>query len=154
MNPEPSAVESELHEFTITRVFDAPQQVVFDAWIDPEQLTRWFGPRGVHSPLERIDVDPRPGGVWDITMIDDETDAEYPASFEIREISEPDRLVIWAGSRDPDDQGLVTVTFEDVGGKTEMTLHATGVSTSDLDMGIEAGWGSSFDKLADALDRP
>lgn len=54
-------------EFTITRVFDAPRELVFRAWTDPEQLTRWFGPRGVTTPRSSIETDVRPGGDGEFT---------------------------------------------------------------------------------------
>jgi len=53
-------------EITITRVFDAPREMIWDAWTDPEQNVKWWGPRGFTSTIREMDV--RPGGVWKSTM--------------------------------------------------------------------------------------
>jgi hypothetical protein len=65
-------------EFTITREFAAPRELVFRAWTDPEHLTRWYGPRGFTTPRDSIAADVRPGGTWRATMIVDETGQEIP----------------------------------------------------------------------------
>jgi uncharacterized protein YndB with AHSA1/START domain len=57
-----AAILSEESELQITRVFDAPRQLVFKLWTEPEHLARWWGPRGFTTISSRIDV--RPGGLW------------------------------------------------------------------------------------------
>jgi uncharacterized protein YndB with AHSA1/START domain len=142
-------------QFTITRVFDAPREAVFRAWVDPDQIARWFGPKGVHTPRDRISIDPRPGGAWRLVMVGDDDGGEYPAAFVYREVVEPERLVLisslLADPHTPDERSLITVTFADLGGATEMTFHARGYTAAEEEAGLEAGWGSIFHKLADHL---
>jgi uncharacterized protein YndB with AHSA1/START domain len=61
-------MNTEQHILTMTREFDAPREFVFQAFVEPEQLAAWFGPVGVDSPRDRIVVDPRVGGVWQLVM--------------------------------------------------------------------------------------
>ena len=79
--------------FTITRVYDAPREDVFNAWIDPDRLARWFGPRGVHTPRETISIEPAVGGELRLTMVDDASGAEYPALFRFTQLVAPELLV-------------------------------------------------------------
>lgn len=128
-------------EFTIRRVFDAPRELVWKAWTDPDQVARWFGPREISTPRSTIRMDVRPGGTFELTMISDDDGTEYPSGGTFLEVEEPDRLV-W---RDRDIDLLVTITFVDLGGRTEMTCHVVGRTG-----GAEAydGWSTMFDKLA------
>ena len=131
-------------EFTITRVFDAPRELVWQAWTDPEHVARWFGPRGITTPRSTITMDVRPGGTFELTMVSDDDGTEYPSGGTFLEVVEPERLV-W---RDRDIDMTVTITFTDLGGCTEMTCHVVGETG-----GAEAydGWSTMFDKLADAV---
>jgi len=133
-------------EFTITRVFDAPRELVWRAWTDPEHVSRWFGPRGITTPLSTITMDVRPGGTFELTMISDEDGTEYPSGGTFVEVQAPERLV-W---RDRDIDLLVTITFADLGDRTEMTCHVVGRTG-----GAEAyeGWSTMFDKLAESVAR-
>lgn len=128
-------------EFTIRRVLDAPRELVWKAWTDPDQVARWFGPREISTPRSTIRMDVRPGGTFELTMISDDDGTEYPSGGTFLEVEEPDRLV-W---RDRDIDLLVTITFVDLGGRTEMTCHVVGRTG-----GAEAydGWSTMFDKLA------
>jgi uncharacterized protein YndB with AHSA1/START domain len=133
-------------EFTITRVFDAPRELVWRAWTDPEHVANWFGPRGFTTPVSTITMDVRLGGAFELTMVSDEDGTEYRAGGEFIDVVEPERLA-W---RDRDVDLLVTVTFTDLGGRTEMTCHVAGETG-----GAEAyeGWSTQFDKLGEALAR-
>jgi uncharacterized protein YndB with AHSA1/START domain len=134
-------------EFTITRVFDAPRELVWKAWTDPDQMARWYGPRGITTPRSTITMDLRPGGTFELTMVDDADGTEYPSGGTFLEVEEPERLV-W---RDRDIDLLVTITFADLGGRTEMICHVVGRTG-----GAQAydGWSTMFDDLAAFLDRP
>jgi uncharacterized protein YndB with AHSA1/START domain len=133
-------------EFTITRVFDAPRELVWKAWTDPEHVARWFGPRGFTTPLSTITMDVRTGGSFELMMVADDDGKEYPAGGTFLEIVEPERLV-W---RDRDIDLTVTVTFTDLGGRAEMTCHVVGKTG-----GAQAydGWSTMFGKLAESLAR-
>ena len=137
----------------ITRVFDAPRRLVWKAWTDPEQLVCWMGPRGFKSSIVKMDA--RPGGTYRFHMrSSDGTD--HWQQGEYREIVEPERLVltyVWADANGNPTrpETLLTLTFEELDGKTKMTLHQAvfeSVTARDLHNG---GWSSSFERLAEFL---
>jgi uncharacterized protein YndB with AHSA1/START domain len=139
-------------ELTITRVFDAPPELVWQAWTDPVQIAQWWGPRGVTTPLDRIHLELRVGGAVEMMMIDDATGDEYPVRGTFVEVVTPERLV-WRDEGFPDGTGagVVTVTFADVGGKTQLTVHAVADYTDEVRRGAEIGWGTMLEKLAEHL---
>jgi uncharacterized protein YndB with AHSA1/START domain len=139
----------------LTRVFDAPRELVFKAFVDPDQLTQWFGPVGVSTPRDQIEVEPRLGGVWRMTMIMDEDGSRSPIDAVITRIVEPELLEahISAEAMGRESTHLdvsMTVTFEDVGGKTRLTLRQGPFPSRDWTDQTHEGWESSFTKL-DAL---
>jgi uncharacterized protein YndB with AHSA1/START domain len=104
-------------EITATRIFDAPRDLVFDAWTDPQQVVQWWGPNGFTTTIQAMDV--RPDGVWDFIMHGpDGTD--YKNKIIYREVVRPERLVYDHISGPP---FHVTVTFEDVGEKTRLSMQ-------------------------------
>ena len=133
-------------EITIIRVFDAPRELTWRAWTEPEQLVRWWGPRGWTAPLETATIDVTPGGTFRVTNVNDEDGIEVPQEGVYREVAEPERLVV-EGPR-----GVTAVTFTDLGdGRTEMVLHATIQITDEMRGATEAALASSFDRLAEQL---
>jgi uncharacterized protein YndB with AHSA1/START domain len=130
-------------EFTITRVLDAPRELVWNAWTQPEQFARWFGPRGFTTPLSKLTMDVRTGGTCEFVMVS-EDGTEYPNGATFLEVVAPERLV-W---RDRDVDLVVTITLRDLGGRTELTCHVVGETGGDQAV---AGWSSAFDKLAESL---
>ena len=145
-------------EVVITRVFDAPRELVFQAWTDPQHLARWWGPKGWTNPVCEVDL--RLGGTWRIVMRAPDG-GEYPCGGVYREIVPPERLVFTNIAMDKDDNplldGLTTVTFAEESGKTKLTLRtrATGLVPYAPRMleGMEAGWTQSLERLAAALAR-
>jgi uncharacterized protein YndB with AHSA1/START domain len=139
-------------ELTITRVFEVPRQLVWQAWTDPEQLSKWWGPGGISTPLDKIRMDLRPGGEASLVMVNDADGTEYPNNGTYLDIVEPERLV-WQdhGFTDGSGAGTVTITFTDLGSKTELTLHAVADFSDTIRAQAEIGWGTSFDKLAELL---
>jgi uncharacterized protein YndB with AHSA1/START domain len=137
---------------TFTRVFVAPRELVWKAWTEPEQLTCWWGPRGISTPLETIEVDLRPGGAFRMTMVSDADGTEFPTEMEFREVVEPERLVFaWEAQRGLG-AGQVTVTFKDLGdGRTEVSSHFDGFTTDEIMADAEAGWNGQLDKLGEWL---
>jgi uncharacterized protein YndB with AHSA1/START domain len=138
--------------FTIHQTITATPARVFQAWTDPQQISRWFIPvDGWTAPLDLISVDARPGGTWRVSMVD-ETGEAYPAVFHYREVDEPNRLVYTTGApdQDPNDPTIAhaTVTFEDRDGVTEMTYQGV---TSDPDESEVGGWKAMFERLASQL---
>jgi uncharacterized protein YndB with AHSA1/START domain len=147
----PEAVTAQ--EITVTRVFDAPRQLVWDAWTDPEQLAQWWGKRGWNTPAASVTLDLRPGGVLRLTSISDEDGTEMPMEGVFREVVEPERLVFEEPSEDAWHEGAVsTVAFTDLGdGRTEMVLRATVHTTDEMRRTAEAGMNSAIDRLAEHL---
>jgi uncharacterized protein YndB with AHSA1/START domain len=133
------------HELEITRVFDAPREVVFRCMITPEHLTHFWGPVGVSTPLASITVEPHPGGRFETIMVNDETGEEYPSRGVFVEIVEPEKLV-WT---EPDLGITSTSTFVDLGdGRTEVHIHQTNLPEQFATPEAREGFNSSLDRFA------
>ena len=108
----------------ISRVLDHPRERVWKAWADPAQVVKWWGPRGFSTTTDKRDF--RKGGTWKHVMIGPDG-AKYPNSAVFLEIDEPERIVYRNGGvAEGETQGVgfvSTVTFEDLGGKTRLTLR-------------------------------
>jgi uncharacterized protein YndB with AHSA1/START domain len=137
----------------IERIFDAPRDLVFRAWTEPERMVRWFGPRGFTSTIVKADF--RPGGAYRFHLRSPDG-ADHWLQGVNREIVEPERLVstyAWADAegKATRPETLLTLTFEEHGDKTKLTLHQAvfeSVTARDLHNG---GWSSSLDRLAEYL---
>jgi uncharacterized protein YndB with AHSA1/START domain/catechol 2,3-dioxygenase-like lactoylglutathione lyase family enzyme len=140
-------------EITITRVYDAPRQLVWDAWTQPDQLASWWGKRGWTTDPSTIVLDLRPGGTFRLTSVSEEDGAEMPQEGVYREVAEPERLVIEErGEGNWHDGATSVVTFTELGdGRTEMTFRSTIQTTAEMRGHAEAGVASSFDRLAEHL---
>ena len=142
-------------EITITRVFDAPRELVWTAWTDPDQLARWWGKRGWTAVRSTITLDVRAGGTFRLTTVRDEDGTEMPSEGVYREVVEPERLVLVesAESGCPENDGAVAVvTFTDLGdGRTRMVFRTTILTTHENLDGAAAGMASAFDRLAEQL---
>lgn len=139
------------HELTLTRVFDAPRELVFRAWTEPELFTSWIGPQGCTG--DTADFDVVPGGAWRATMLDQEG-VEHGMYGRYTEITEPERLAftfVWDDDANLLDRSHVTLTFTDLDGKTEMTFHQTGFTSAAQRDEHGIGWTEAFDKIAPAL---
>jgi uncharacterized protein YndB with AHSA1/START domain len=136
---------SDGNELVYTRIFDAPRELVFRCMIDPKHLTHFWGPIGVHTPIENIVVDPRPGGVFQTIMVNDADGTEYPSKGVFVEVVEPERLV-WI----EDDINMTTTsTFTDLGGsRTEVRIHQVNVPDAFRGPEALAGFKSSLDRCA------
>jgi uncharacterized protein YndB with AHSA1/START domain len=137
----------------ITRIFDAPRDLVFKCWTDPEHMAKWFGPKGFTSTV--LKNDPRPGGAYRIHMRGPGGDDHWTQGI-FREIVPPERLVMTGSWADAEGnptrpETVLTLTFEEVDGKTKLTLHNAifeSVTARDAHRG---GWNSSLDRLAEYL---
>lgn len=140
-------------ELVITRVFDAPRELVWKAWTEPARMAQWFGPRGFTSAVLRNE--PHPGGAYRIHMRGPEGDDHWMQGV-FREVAPPERLAMagsWADAagNPTGPETLLTILLEEHGDKTKLTLHQTGfesVTSRDLH---QDGWTSSFDCLAEYL---
>ena len=111
------------NEIVLTRVIDAPVARVFRAWSDPAEIVRWWGPYGFTTDTDRREF--KPGGFWKHTMIGPDG-TKYPNAAKYEEIVENSRIVYTNGGGREGGPGLhmrSTVTFKDLGGKTELTLR-------------------------------
>jgi uncharacterized protein YndB with AHSA1/START domain len=134
----------------ISREYDAPREQVFNAWLDPAELAEWYGPAHVEVPRERISVDARVGGRWELTMVQRDGGREMSIGYEIIELVEGELLVMRS---DPMPEAgmpegtLLRLELEDLEGKTRMTL-TDGPYPSGGRAHAERGWNAAFDELA------
>ena len=133
---------------SITKVFNANVAAVYNAWIDPEQLSAWMGPVEMRSTVHSIDA--RVGGAYRIGMTGKDGN-EYVVGGIYKEVSPPHKLVMtwqWEeGAMGETAASLVTVTFKEVSGKTEMTLvHERLANAQSRDNHLQ-GWTSSLSKF-------
>jgi uncharacterized protein YndB with AHSA1/START domain len=135
-------------ELTVSRVVDAPRELVWQAFTEPEHLAVFWGGPGITVPVESVTMDVRPGGRFELTMVAlDGT--EYPNRGEYVEVDEPSRIVF----TEPDTGITATISFAEVGDKTEVTIRQVGVPERFLGPEAEAGFAATFDKLEALLDR-
>jgi len=139
-------------EIVLTRVFDAPRSLVFDAMTKPELLKRWFGPRG--WSLVVCEVDLKVGGAWRFVLRGpDGTEMGMRGVY--REIVPPERSVHTESFDDFPGESLVTTTLVEQGGKTRLTGTVLYPSQEIRDMviksGMEHGAAETYDKLAEYL---
>jgi uncharacterized protein YndB with AHSA1/START domain len=140
-------------EMTVTRVLDAPRELVWKAWTEPDQLARWWGPRGWSNPLETIMMDVRPGGAFRVISVSDEDGTEMTTQGVFREVDEPERLVLEERAENAWHEGAESViTLSDLGdGRTELVLRSTIHTTDEMRVQAEAGLRASLDRLAEHL---
>jgi uncharacterized protein YndB with AHSA1/START domain len=139
-------------EVTITRLFDAPREMVFKAWTDAAQLANWWGPKGFTNPV--CEFEAHAGGKIQIHMRAPDGTV-YPMKGEIREIAPPERLAFTSIAIDEAGnhilEGFTTVTFAEENGRTKMTLHTRATAMVEKAaaylQGMETGWTMSIDKL-------
>jgi uncharacterized protein YndB with AHSA1/START domain len=145
-------VEERERELVITRIFDAPRHLVFQAWTEPDRAARWWGPQGFVTTY--CDMDVRRVGPLRVCMRSPEG-AEHWAQGVCREIVEPERLVFsfaWENAEGkPGHQTLVTVTFAKRGEKTELTLRQAVFETISARDEHQHGWTSTLERFAEYL---
>jgi uncharacterized protein YndB with AHSA1/START domain len=137
----------------IERIFDAPRELVFKCWTEPEHLARWIGPRGFSSTILACEL--RQGGNYRMHMRGPDGQDHWQQGV-FREIVPPERIVrtyCWtdAEGKITRPETLLTVTFADLGGRTKLTLHQAvfeSVTACDAHRG---GWTSSLERLAEYL---
>lgn len=137
----------------ITRVFDAPREMVWMAWTKPEHALHWWGPK--HHPAIDIEWDARPGGRWRNCLRSVETGEPLWHGGVFREVVAPEKLVFSFAWEEPGERGLetvVTVTFTETDGKTRMVMHQVPFQSITERDGHDEGWNSTFDRLAEYLE--
>jgi uncharacterized protein YndB with AHSA1/START domain len=152
-------------EIVITRVFDAPRELVWKTWTDPERFKRWWGPKDYTCPFCRMDL--RVGGKY-LNCMRSPEGQDFWSTGVYKEIVPLERIVYTDSFADAEGnvvpathygmsadfplETLVTVTFEDFEGKTKMTLKHIGIPAGQMKELAGAGWNESFDKLAESLE--
>ena len=137
----------------MTRIFDAPRSLVFKVWTEPRHLVCWWGPRGYTTPVCEMDV--RPGAAYRLLMRSAEGQEVWWHGV-FREIVEPERLV-WTSSIDRTDgtrvsgETVLTVTLEEQGHKTKLTLHQAVFDSIDNCDAHREGWTQAFERIAEHL---
>jgi uncharacterized protein YndB with AHSA1/START domain len=138
-----------------TRIYDAPRDLVFSAWTNPRHLAQWWGPDGFTTTTSAFDM--RPGGVWRFVMHGPDG-RDYENRITFIEIVRPERLVYEHGGGDDVEpvQFRTTVTFEDVGGKTRLTMRGVFPSAAERDRviatyGADKGMVQTMARLAEYL---
>ena len=140
-----------------TRVFDAPRELVWTVWTDPKHLAQWWGPTGFSTTTSAFDM--RPGGVWRFVMHGPDG-RDYQNRITFDEIVKPERLVYHhAGDDDVEPvQFTTTVTFEDLGGKTRLTMRGVFPSAAARDRvikeyGADKGLVQTLERLGEYLSK-
>jgi uncharacterized protein YndB with AHSA1/START domain len=135
-------------ELTVSRVVDAPRDLVWRAFTEPEHLAEFWGGPGISVPVESVTMDVRAGGIFELTMVASDG-TEYPNRGEYVEVEKPSRIVF----SEPDTGITANITFAEVGNKTEVRIHQDGVPERFLGPEAEAGFSAMFDKLEALLER-
>jgi uncharacterized protein YndB with AHSA1/START domain len=143
------------NEIVISRLLNAPPELVFEAWIDPDHLAHWYGPNGFTITHKNIDL--REGGSWTFIMHGPDG-RNYPNKVYFLEIVKPERLVYkHAGEDDTEDVNFqTTVTFEKVGEQTRLTMQSKFATAADLERvnreyGALEGGKQTVNRLAEYL---
>lgn len=141
-------------EIRLTRLFDAPRHLVFEAMTRPEHVRRWWGQLGEGYSVPVCEIDLRPGGAW--RFVNRHPNGEAAFHGEYREIAPPSRLVFTEIFEEfPDSVSVVTAEFHDEGGKTRFTATvrypSVEVRNIVLGSGMERGAGISYDRLEDLV---
>ena len=133
---------------TIDRTFEAPRSLLWEVWTHPDHISKWWGPPGMQTQVEQLDF--KPGGKWKFIMIAKDGKV-FPAEGTYQEIVEPERIVKTANFAQITVGVILTITFEAVGAKTQLTLSVTHPTKLYRDkqerMGVMNGWGAALSKL-------
>ena len=138
-------------ELVVTRTFNAPARIVFEAWTKPELLKRWWAPKSAGMPLLSWEADVRAGGSYRVEF---GHEASKPMAFFGRYIEvTPHSRLVWSNDESADG-AVTTVTFEERGGETLLVLHELYPSKEALDFaiaGMEGGMPEQFEQLDELL---
>jgi uncharacterized protein YndB with AHSA1/START domain len=142
-----------VQQMTMTRVFDAPRQLVFNAMTDPNLIPKWWGPRDHWTKVDKMDV--RPGGTW-CFINGDPSGNEYGFHSVYHLVDGPERVVqTFEFEGAAGHVALETMTLEDLGGKTRLVQSSVFQSVEDRDAmvqsGMETGATDTNDRLAELL---
>jgi uncharacterized protein YndB with AHSA1/START domain len=149
------ALPADVRDFTLVRRFEAPRELVFAAFVEPERMQHWWAPKGFSMLSCSLDL--REGGAWRMRIRSDDTGAVQTEVGVYREIRPPERLAFthaWVranGTLTP--TTLVTVLFGEREGRTEVSFHQEAFGSVEACRSHEAGWASSLELLTEYVDR-
>ena len=135
-------------EIAVSRTFQAPRDLVFQAWTDPDQVQQWWGPEHFTVPRESVNIDLKPGGRYDLTMRDPQGN-EYPVRQQLTEVDQPSLLVL---IHEPmPEHGLTEpihtrVEFHAEGTQTRVEI-TSGPYNEEMAPNASMGWEQQFGKL-------
>jgi uncharacterized protein YndB with AHSA1/START domain len=138
-------------EIVVTRSFNAPARIVFEAWTTPELFKQWWVPKSMGMSLLSCEMDVRTGGKYGLVF---GPDASKPTEFYGRYIEvTPHSRLVWTNDEGGDAGPVTTVTFEEKAGKTQVVLHDLYPSKEALDAGIGStdGMTETFEQLDELL---
>ena len=151
------AIEQTDTELTFTQLLNAPRELLFKVFSESEHVKQWWGPEGWMMPVCTIDF--RPGGTWHYCIRNAEGE-EHWAKAVYRDIVRPERIVFTDKMVDAGGNPLaglppkrVTVTFDDVGGKTRLRVHVQLESAADLNKLVELGFAKHFPQTLQHLEQ-
>jgi uncharacterized protein YndB with AHSA1/START domain len=136
---------------TITRIFDAPRERVWQEWTEPERFADWYGGSEAEIPISTVSMDVREGGAWRATMLHGGREIQWEGEYQ--EVVEPERLVFTVSDQ-PGEEAyeLVTVVLTDLGdGRTEMLFQQRGRMSPEQYERAGEGWSGFFDRIAERL---
>jgi uncharacterized protein YndB with AHSA1/START domain len=147
----PTTTERLERELVVTRTFDAPARIVFDAWTKPELLQRWWAPKSIGITFVSCELDVRTGGTYRLVFA--HPSSPEPAAFFGRylEVTPPTRLV-WTNEEAGEGGSVTTATFEEKGGKTLVVVRDLYPSKQALDDAIASGSVAGYDEAFTQLD--
>ena len=138
-------------EFVVTRTFDAPARLVFEAWTKPELLKRWWAPKSIGMSLLSCEADVRVGGTYRFVFAHggSQTMAFFGRYLEVT----PHARLVWTNEEGDGGEAVTTVTFEEKAGKTLLVLHERHPSKEAVDEAIGFGEGlrETFEQLDELL---
>lgn len=133
---------------TITRLFNAPRDLVYSAWTDPQQRLNWWGP--IEFPASKVTMDIRPDGQWRACLKAIEDGRKLYQQGEFREVVKPEKLVFtfaWEAEGERSIETLLKIHFEDLDTQTLMIFHQSPFLSVEERDNHQHGWSSTFDRL-------
>jgi uncharacterized protein YndB with AHSA1/START domain len=141
-------------ELVVTRTFNGPARIVFEAWTKPELFRRWWAPKTFGVSVISCELDVRTGGTYRLVM--GHPSSEQPMAFFGRYIEvTPNSRLVWTNDEGGEGGAVTTVTFEEKGDATLVIIHDLYPSEEALDeaiaSGSTSGWGEQFEQLDELL---
>jgi uncharacterized protein YndB with AHSA1/START domain len=149
MKNSTTVVRKSERELVVTRTFDAPARLVFEAWTTPELFRQWWVPKSLGMNLLSCEMDVRVGGTYRLAFALGDSEAAFFGTYQ--EVV-PDSRIVWT-NEESDEGPVTTVTFEEQGGRTLLVMHELYPSKEALDAagGAADAMGETFEQLDEIL---